>query len=280
MIGFDSLNTAPKISVLMGVYNCRDTIKESIDSIINQTFTDWELVICDDGSTDDTVSLVEEYKEVLGDKLVIIKHQKNMGLNCTLNDCLNVAKGEFVARMDGDDISLPNRFERELLEFQKEPDISVVSCPMIYFDEENGDYYCGRVHNVYPNKKNLVYGTVHSHAPCMVKTDVMRAVGGYTVDKKLLRVEDWNLWLKVYAAGYKGKNIPDLLYKMRDDKNAKKRRKFQNRLNEAYMTYLVVKTFNFPFYMYFYMLRPIIVGLLPGFLYRFLHRRAMSKPNN
>jgi glycosyltransferase EpsE len=104
----------------------------------------------------------------------------------------------------------------------------------------------------------------------------MRSVGGYTVDKKLLRVEDWNLWLKIYALGLQGKNISEPLYKMRDDRNAAGRRKFRYRLNEAHMAGLAVKTLGLPKWKYIYMIRPIIVGLLPKFLYNYLHRKKLG----
>ena len=263
----------PRISVLMGVYNCETTIEESIDSILCQTYTDWELIICDDGSTDNTVEIINEYCERFPEKIRLIKHDSNLGLNQTLNDCLDLAEGEIIARMDGDDISLPTRFEKEIIEFDKEPELSVVSCPMIYFDE-SGDWKTGVVHNKYPSPNNLVHGTIHAHAPCMIKTSVMREVGGYTVDKRLLRVEDWHLWVKVYSHGYYGKNISEPLYKMRDDHAATKRRKFKYRLNEAYVIILTVKTFHLSKINYFFAFRPIIVGLLPTFIYEFLHKHS------
>ena len=261
----------PKICVLMGVYNCESTIEESIDSILNQTYTDWELIICNDGSSDNTVSIVEDYCQKYKGKIKLIRHSKNMGLNQTLNDCLDLASGKFIARMDGDDISLPKRFEKEIAEFDKDPNLAVVSCPMIYFDE-TGDWKTGTARNEYPSADQLVYGTIHPHAPCMVKTKVMKEVGGYSVNKKLLRVEDWHLWIKIYSAGYYGKNIAEPLYKMRDDSNASNRRKFKYRLNEAYVSRLAVKSFKLPKYKYIFSLRPIIVGLLPKFLYNYLHK--------
>lgn len=263
----------PKISVLMGVYNCESTINESIDSILKQTYTDWELIICDDGSSDNTAEIVDNYCKRFPEKIKLIRHISNLGLNQTLNDCLALASGKIVARMDGDDISLPTRFEKEIIEFEKDPELSVVSCPMIYFDE-TGDWRIGVRRREYPSPKDLVYGTIHAHAPCMVKTRVMKEVGGYTVDQKLLRVEDWHLWLKVYNAGYYGKNIAEPLYKMRDDQSATKRRKFKYRLNEAYVIALSVKTFHLGWYNYIFVLRPILVGLLPTFVYEYLHKHS------
>ena len=265
---------AAKISILMGIYNCAGTLAEAIDSILAQTCTDWELILCDDGSKDDTYAVAESYRARYPDKIILVKNPKNMGLNYTLNHCLEHASGEYIARMDGDDISVPNRFEKELAVLEQNPELAVVSSAMIYFDE-NGDYGKGTVCE-FPTADMLVHGPIHCHAPCMVRAEVMRKVGGYSVDKKLLRVEDWHLWLKIYADGGRGRNLPEALYKMRDDRNAASRRKFRYRLNEAYMSALAVRTLKLPVWKYLFVLRPILVGLLPGMVYRFLHRKKMG----
>lgn len=264
-----------EISVIMGIYNCASTLPEAIDSILAQTYTDWELILCDDGSSDDTYAVAERYRERFSDKIVLIRNEKNMGLNYTLNHCLKYVTGNYIARMDGDDISLPERFETERNVLENEPDIAVVSSSMIYFDE-NGDFAAPVNSAEYPCKEKLVHGPVHCHGPCMMRTEVMRQAGGYTADKRLLRVEDWHLWLKIYACGLQGKNIVKPLYKMRDDRNAAGRRKFRYRLNEAYMAGLAVKTLKLPKWKYIYVLRPVLVGLMPRFLYTYLHRRKLG----
>lgn len=264
-----------EISVIMGIYNCASTLPEAIDSILAQTYTDWELILCDDGSSDDTYLIAMQYKTQYPDRIILIRNEKNMGLNYTLNHCLEHVSGRYIARMDGDDISLPDRFAKELQILENEPEIAVVSTTMIHFDE-NGDFACRKTCTEYPSKEGLVHGPVHCHAPCMVRTEVMHQVGGYTVDKHLLRVEDWHLWLKIYSLGMHGKNIPEPLYKMRDDRNAAGRRKFKYRLNEAYMAGLAVKTLKLPKWKYIYMLRPIIVGLLPEKVYIYLHKRKLG----
>lgn len=266
---------AANISILMGIYNCAETLPEAIDSILAQTYTDWELILCDDGSSDDTYAVAESYRLRDPGKIILVKNDRNMGLNYTLNHCLEHASGNYIARMDGDDISLPQRFEMELAALEADPGIAVVSCPMIYFDE-NGEFGRGNSSFEYPKKELLVHGPVHCHAPCMIRTEVMRSVGGYSVDRKLLRVEDWHLWLKIYAAGGQGRNLSEPLYKMRDDRNAANRRKFRYRLNEAHMAALAVKTLGLPKWKYLFVLRPILVGLLPGPAYRFLHKMKMN----
>ena len=263
-----------KISILMGIYNCAATLPEAINSILAQTYTNWELIMCDDGSKDDTYSIAESYRIQYPHKIILVKNQENMGLNFTLNHCLEHATGEYIARMDGDDLSTPDRFEKELAALEQDPSLAVVSCPMIYFDE-GGEYGRGSACE-YPTAEMLVHGPIHCHAPCMVRAEVMRQVGGYSVDRKLLRVEDWHLWLKIYSAGYRGKNLSEILYKMRDDRNAASRRKFRYRFNEAYLSALAVKTLKLPMWKYIYVLRPILVGALPRPVYRFLHKKKMQ----
>ena len=95
----------PEISVIMAIYNCADTVACAIDSILNQTYSDWELILCDDGSVDDTYKIAEEYKNKYPDKIKLIKNPSNQGLPASLNNCLKKASGKYIARMDGDDIS-------------------------------------------------------------------------------------------------------------------------------------------------------------------------------
>ena len=109
----------PKISVIMGVYNCASTLPEAIASIQKQTITNWEFIICDDGSNDDTWRIADDFREN-DDRIVLLKNEKNLGLNATLNKCLSVARGQYIARMDGDDICAPARFEKELLLYSEQ----------------------------------------------------------------------------------------------------------------------------------------------------------------
>lgn len=260
-----------KISVIMGICNCADTLAEAIESIIAQTYTNWELIMCDDGSSDDTYNVANSYKEKYPEKIILIQNEHNMGLNQTLNNCLKEATGEYIARMDGDDLCDPTRFEKELSFLVNNPQYSIVSTPMKYFDD-NGVFRIGTGGGE-PDITKIPIATPFCHAPCMVKKEAYDAVEGYSVDDKLLRVEDWHLWIKMYGKGYKGCMLEEPLYMMRDDQNAISRRKFKYRLNEAYVGRLAVKVLGLPKYYYILTLRPIIVGLLPKFVYKALHSR-------
>lgn len=264
----------PKISVIMGIFNCENTISDAIESIINQTYHDWELIMCDDGSKDNTFDIALQYQKEYPSKIVLLKNEENKGLNYTLNRCLNNARGEYIARMDGDDLCSLNRLEKEVSVLEKELNIDIVSTDMTYFDEK-GSWGLVR-HPEYPKEKDFIKGSQFCHAPCLVRREAFEKVGGYSESKWLLRVEDYHLWVKMYQKGFRGKNIHESLYQMRDDKNAYQRRKFKYRLNEAYVKVLVIKYFHLPLYYYIFVLRPIIVGLLPMSLYNLLHRKKLK----
>lgn len=210
------------ISVIMGLYNCAPTLKEALDSLLAQTCQDFKVIMCDDGSSDNTYEIASHYVEKYPGKFILIKNEENLTLAPTLNRCLELVETEYVARMDGDDISLSERFEKELSFLKSHPEYAIVSTPMIYFDAE-GDFMTGKGGNE-PTKENFRYGSPFCHAPCMVRTEAFKAVNGYTTGKKTYRMEDYYLWYKMYKQGFKGYNLEEPLYKMRDDRNAKRRR--------------------------------------------------------
>lgn len=264
----------PKISVLMGIYNCAETLPAAIESILDQTEQDFELILCEDGSRDDTYTVAQSYRERFPDKIVLLKNEKNLGLNTTLNRCLAVAKGEFIARMDGDDLCEPDRFQKELAALEETPEFSIVSSAMTYFDE-NGTWGRCTV-NPYPQPEDMVRSGAFCHAACMVRKEAYLAVGGYTEDEKFLRVEDYDLWVKMYANGYRGRNLDEALYHMRDDRAAAARRNMRARWNEARVSRKAVRLLKLPKLQYIHSLRPVIVGMLPGFLYDRLHKRRFG----
>lgn len=265
----------PKISVIMGVYNCETTLGEAIDSILAQTYTDWELILCDDGSVDGTYTIAQKYGMQFPQKIKLFQNEKNLGLNATLNRCLSAADGEYIARMDADDLCDPKRFEVEVSYLQAHSQIAFVSSDMYFFDEA-GTWGKTNTKEV-PEKKDFLYGTPFCHAPCMVRKEAYLSVNGYSESKWLLRVEDYHLWMKMYVKGYTGRNIPEPLYCMRDDRNAYHRRKFKYRVNEAYVKILAVKNLKLPGYGYLYALRPILIGLLPEKIYQRLHKNHLQK---
>lgn len=273
------MNQNPKVSVIMGIYNCSKTLDEALKSLLFQTFQDFEVIMCDDGSSDNTIDVAQMYCNKYPDRFILLKNEINIGLNKTLNKCLKKAKGEYIARMDGDDISLPTRFEKEVLFLDTHPEFAIVSTPMIYFDE-NGDWgECKKIE--YPQISDFnKHSPFFCHAPCMIRKKAFLDVDGYSEDPKTLRFEDCHLWYKMYAHGYKGYNIQEPLYKMRDDHNAFKRRTLKSRMNAVYVKYVGFKMLKMPWYMYIYIVRTffinLILGIIPEKVYNKLHKQKQS----
>jgi glycosyltransferase EpsE len=262
------------VDIIMGIYNCEKYLADSIESILSQTYKNWRLIMCDDGSTDSTYEIAEKYAKKYKGKIILLKNKKNMGLNYTLNKCAEKSTAKYIARQDADDISLPTRLEKEVKAIEANPEYAVVSTDAILFDK-NGDW--GKFDlKEKPEKDDFTSSILFCHASAIIRKDVFDKVGGYSVDKKLLRVEDYNLWSKIYAAGYKGYNIKEPLYRVRDDKDANKRRTWQNRLNEYHARKIAYKIVNVTWYKRMTKFRPIVLGLMPMWLYNLLRRKRIK----
>ena len=269
------MNKNYDIDIIMGIYNCEKYLAESIDSIINQTYKNWRLIMCEDGSKDSTYDIAMSYAEKYKDKIIVLKNEKNMGLNYTLNRCLDYSDAKYIARMDGDDISELDRLEKLHTFLENNNEYSFVSSNALLFDE-NGIW--GKTSYVEkPNKYDFLKISPFCHAAVLIKRDAMVSVGGYSVDDKLLRVEDYHLWFKLYSKNLIGYNIQEYLYKIRDDRDATNRRTWKNRKNEYYVRKIGFKMLNIPWYKRYYIFRPIILGLIPKSFYEYLHKRKLKK---
>lgn len=266
------------ISVIMGIYNCQETLSRAIDSILTQTYSHWELVMCDDGSTDNTYQIANRYKEMYPEKIILLKNNVNQGLSPALNKCLRASKGGFVARQDADDVSLPIRFEKEANYLLSHPDCAFVSCGMYVHD---GTKRIGlRIQKrIKPDAKGFMKRNQFFHAPVMIRREALETVNGYSEDSRLLRVEDYNLWTKLYAAGFHGENIQEAYYEVLENDKTYKRRKFKTRINGAYATLIAVDMLKLPLWYKIFALRGLVIGILPTSLYQLLHRKRLSKMN-
>lgn len=264
---------APKISVIMGAYNCAGTLPAAIASIQNQTFSDWELIICDDGSSDNTWHIANAFRENDG-RLILLRNEGNLGLNVTLNRCLAVAHGQYIARMDGDDICAPERFEKELLLYSEHPEAGVVSCSMDFFDDDG--VFGNLIYSAAPQPTDLLRGSQFCHAGALMRRDVLVALGGYSENRDTLRVEDFDLWVRMYAAGYRGFNTREILYSMRDDRHAISRRTLQNRIHESKVILRAGKAFHCGIGAWLYAALPIVKSLCPQFVYKIVHKYRLN----
>ena len=210
---------SPQISVVMSVYNGEKYLKEAIDSILSQTFKDFEFIVIDDGSTDGSLDILRNFEK--GDSRVKIVTRENKGLVASLNECVALAKGEYVARMDADDISLPERFEKQI-HFIKENDLSVCGSWAMGIDG-NGNTV-SKLDYAPSLKKIKSYCLIHNpfiHSSVMFRKDIFEKAGGYRIFFK--HIEDYELWTRIVFK-YKTDNLQHelLKYRIHSDQITKK----------------------------------------------------------
>lgn len=175
-------------------------MKESIESILDQTFTDWEFIIIDDGSTDNTWSILTEYAEK-DQRIKLDKNKENIGLTKTLNKGIKLAKGEYIARQDADDVSLPTRFEKQVNFLQKNPETVLLSCNIEVINPE------GTVSNIYePHCESelvpwflLFHNHLGGHSQVMFRKSPTLDIGGYRDEYRYS--QDYELWCRLIKVG-------------------------------------------------------------------------------
>lgn len=222
-----------RVSVIIGIYNCATTLRAALDSMLVQTYKHFKVIMCDDGSSDDTYSVAKEYADKY-ENFILIKNAYNMKLAATLNHCIEYVDTEYIARMDGDDISAPTRLEKLVSFLDAHPEYAFVSSAMIHFDD-TGDWKVTRKEPE-PTINSFKWTSPFCHAPVLMRAEALRAVGCYTDEPKVERMEDYYLWHKFYCLGYKGYNLQEPLYRMRDDKYTIVRRRGLSRNFQGYKT--------------------------------------------
>ena len=253
----------PKISVIMGVYNCKnfDLLNKSIDSILNQTFGDFEFIICDDGSTNETLRFLKE-QEKKDKRIKIVSYERNKGLNYALNRCLKETNGEFIARQDDDDISYSDRLKKELNFLEQNQEYAIVGTLADVFDDSGvwGEYEIPER----PTKNDFYWNSPFMHPTIMIRKEAYEAVEGYRISKETRRCEDLDLFMRMYAKSYKGYNLQEKLYayRMVNDPNVKYR-PMKYRLDEAIVKYKGYKAMGNLLGGIPYVIKPILVGLIP-----------------
>lgn len=269
-----SLENQPKVSIIMGIYNCDSTLRESIESIINQTYTNWELIMCDDCSKDNTFKVAKEYADKYPDKIKLIRNEKNLTLGPTLNKCLELAKGKYIARQDGDDISTLDRFQKQVEFLENNQEWDLVGTGMTSFDK-HGDYGMRLVKKI-PEPKDLMKGTTFAHATILMKAKVMKSLNGYSEKNSAKQVEDYNLWFRFFENGYRGYNLQESLYYVREDREAYNRKNIKRRFNEIKVMVEGARKLKLPKYSYIMVAKPVITIIVPKSLLMKYHKNKFK----
>ncbi|MRS01629.1 glycosyltransferase [bacterium] len=203
----------PEVTVLMAVFNGERYPREAIESILEQTFKNFEFIIVNDGSTDLSCEILSSYSD---SRIRLVDNEQNIGLACSLNKGLSLARGEFVARMDADDISYPDRLKKQVDFMRANPAVAVLGTQVAYIDTVGRDIkvFAPR-HPVTPlaAKYTLMFGTPVSHPTVMYRKNLIWEIfKGY--DKAYNVSEDTELWCRV-GIDYSIQNLPDVLVAMR-----------------------------------------------------------------
>ncbi|HIF9538797.1 TPA: glycosyltransferase [Photobacterium damselae] len=187
----------PKVSIVLPVFNAEDYVKEAIESVLNQTFRDFELIIINDGSTDNSSLIINK----IHDKRIVYIEQENKGLSKSLNLGISKARGTYIARMDADDICMPDRLLKQVEVFEKNPDIAIVCGNVIYINSQGvGD----RV-SLTPSKDKAIRfklkkGNVIFHPSTMFRLNIYNKTRGYDENINCY-IEDYILWLQILEYG-------------------------------------------------------------------------------
>lgn len=229
-----------KISVIMSTYNEKEIwIKEAIDSILNQTINDFEfIIIVDKPDNNKLISLLKQY-ELEDERIKIYINDENLGLVKSLNKALNLCTGRFIARMDADDFSNPQRFEKQLEFLENNPEISLCATGVIIMDEEGGELYKAKIYGTTPQKaeKSLIYRNIFPHGSWMFRKEILGVIEGY---KDIDQAEDYDLLFRMISNRMKLAVLDEYLFKYRlrmngiSYKNLYKQKKIMLNICEQY----------------------------------------------
>ena len=209
-------NTIP-ITVLMSVYNGENHLEEAIESILKQTFTNFEFIIIDDGSEDTSLKIINNYKDK---RISLLKNKQNIGLSASLNNGIKLSKGKYIARMDADDISLPERLEKQYNFMERNTAIGIVGAGYHIINElgeHMGTY-------IYPDNPvaiqwKLLAGPVFPHPTVMMRKKIL-IENNLSYNEEYFVTQDYDLWCKMIQFT-KGSNFPEVLIHYRHHEESK-----------------------------------------------------------
>lgn len=260
----------------MACYNCESTLRAAIDSILAQTYTEWVMICCDDGSSDGTLEILNEYKEKHPCRFVILENGINKKLPYSLNHCLKYVDTELVARMDADDVSSPDRFEIQARYLADHPECDLVGTGIAVSDGTTTKAVMIMPSNPLP--KDMLHCSCFNHATIMTYKRVYDELEGYSLESRAERCEDIDLWSRFMMKGFVGHNIPDPLYTVIEDDGAVKRRSLKSRIKLSKTLRVICKRLDLKGFsalkrIYGQLLLPFI----PRPIYKWLHMKKIAK---
>lgn len=256
------------VSILMSVYNGEVTLAAAMDSILGQTLTDFELIVCDDGSKDRTWEILCGYKE-MDPRVKLLQNERNLGLGASLNRCLKVAEGRYIARQDADDVSDPARLEKTLNYLRREG-VPYVGCGVYVFDE-NG-IWSQRMFPEHIDRHIIAQKNPFFHPTMLFQREALEQAGGYRVTPQTRRTEDYDLVMRLAAQGIIGQNLQEYLYYVNEPAQAYRRHTLKTRWYEVRVRLYGLRQMKSPLRDYIYVGKPVIMSMVPHKLLRQVKR--------
>jgi len=264
------------ISVIMGVYYHRDDLsplEAAVQSVLEQTESSFEFLICDDGSSKKACELLERFAQA-DERIRLLRHGNKITLSEKLNYCLKHAKGTYIARMDDDDFSHPDRFAKQLAVLRERPELAFVGCNVALIRENVFVRY--RILPERPTVQDFFMVQPYIHPTLVFRREALEAVNGYSEDKHVFLCEDYDLLLRLYAAGYFGSNLQETLFDYTIPSTAKGNRRMKHRWNESVTRWRRFRELGCLPKALPYVMKPLVVGLLPERLLKKM-KEAKSK---
>lgn len=253
----------PEVSVLMGVRYRRPStglLERSVQSILRQSFDRFEVLIADDGSREEAVKELENLAR-RDARIRFVRSGNLLTLSEKLNACLREAKGPLIARMDDDDFSHPERFEKQIKALKTQKEIAFVGSNAALY---RGEACVGtRIFPEYPEVKDFLFSQPYLHPALMFQREALEAAGGYSESPRRLLCEDYDLLLRLYEKGYRGMNLQENLLDYTLPQTAKGSRKMRHRWNETVTRYCRFRELGILPQALPYVIKPLAVGLLP-----------------
>ncbi len=264
-------NKEPLVSVIMGIYNSSSTLNRAIESILNQTYRNFEFIICDDKSTDSSLEILENFARI-DTRVKIIKHSQNKSLSFALNNCLkNISDNSiFIARMDGDDYSHPLRLQTQVDFLLDNNEYDLVTCKSNIFDSRNSVISIRGKEGEIP-KNSLLKGPPFVHPSIMIRRTTIQKIGFYNEKTEALRMEDYDYWFRFYKEKCRAYCLNIVLF---DYFEKAPKKDFKVTLRSFKLRIKGFQINKFSIFSYFYLFKPFISYITPYKLKKFLRKNV------
>jgi glycosyltransferase involved in cell wall biosynthesis len=255
-----------KISIILPTYNGVKYIKKSIESVLSQSFSNWELLVINDGSTDNTENFIKEYTNK-DFRIIYFKNENNLGIQKTLNKGLKEAKGDYIARIDDDDQWINKDKLKMQIEFlDNNPNYVLIGTGAIVVDENDKELYKYLLsEDDKAIKSRILSKNCFIHSSVMFRKDIALKLGGYSEDKNVKHIEDYDLWLRLGVIG-KLANLPiyAVRFTIRNDGISS-----NNKLEQFKKSLVLIKKYKNKYPNYF---KALFIGYIKIMLYSFYKR--------